>query len=153
MRSKFAPEVRNARLGWPTRRHALVHGALIALLIGMPAAQWPAPFSPPAARAADPIRISVAIKNRALANQVQKFIRVTQGDLLELIFTSDEAAELHLHGYDLHLGVEPGVPAVLRVDAKIAGRFPLESHRFGSATGGQAAHDHLTLLHLDVYPK
>ena len=138
------------------RGRRLVRGAVIAVLVGMPAAEWPpTPFSWPAARAADPIRISVAIKNRGLANQVQKFIRVTQGDLLELIFTSDEEAELHLHGYDLHLRVGPGVPNVLRVDAKIAGRFPLESHRFGSATSepGAAAHGHLTLLHLAVYPK
>jgi hypothetical protein len=107
-----------------------------------------------AAGAADPIRISVPIKNRTLANQAQKSIRITQGDLLELVFTSDERAELHLHGYDLHLNVEAGVPAVLRVDAKFTGRFPLESHQFGTATEqSAAARSHLTLLHLEVYPK
>jgi hypothetical protein len=107
-----------------------------------------------AAEAVKPIRISVAIRNRSLANPVQKDIRITQGDVLELVFTTDEPAELHLHGYDIYLNVVPGTPAVLRVDAKIAGRYALESHRFGSvATEPRGAHDHLVLLHLSIYPR
>jgi hypothetical protein len=70
------------------------------------------------------------------------------------VFTIDEPAELHLHGYDIYLNVEPGTPAVLRVDAKIAGRYALESHRLGSvAAEPRGAHDHLVLLHLSIYPR
>jgi hypothetical protein len=77
-----------------------------------------------------------------------------RGDMLELVFASDEPAELHLHGYDIYLSVEAGIPAVLRVDAKIAGRFPLESHRFGDATAqATGAHAHIVLLYLYVYPR
>jgi hypothetical protein len=105
-------------------------------------------------RAAEPIRISIPIKNRKLANQAQSSIRVTQGDVLELVFSADEAAHLHLHGYDIHLHVQPGTPAVLGMDAKITGRFPLESHRFGPAGPESAtAQEHVVLLHLDVYPR
>jgi hypothetical protein len=117
--------------------------------------EWP--VTGPSGLAAEdtkPIRISVAITNRTLANPVQKDIRITQGDVLELVFTTDESAELHLHGYDIYLNVEPGTPAVLRVDAKIAGRYALESHRFGSVVAEpRGAHAHLVLLHLSVYPQ
>jgi hypothetical protein len=107
-----------------------------------------------AAQAVKPIRISVPIRNRALANPVQRDIRITQGDVLELVFTTDESADLHLHGHDIYLTVEPGTPAVLRVDAKITGRYPLESHRFGSVVAeAKGAHDHVVLLHLSIYPR
>jgi hypothetical protein len=117
--------------------------------------EWPVAGSPGlAAETAKPIRISVPIKKRSLANQLQKDIRITQGDVLELVFTTDESAELHLHGYDIYLNVEPGTPGVMRVDAKIAGRFPLESHRFGSDVAQtKGAHAHVVLLHLSIYPR
>jgi hypothetical protein len=125
--------------------------ALAAAALMWGSAGWSAAGS--AAETVKPIRISVPIKNRALANPVQKDIRITQGDVLELVFTTDESAELHLHGYDIYLNVEPGTPAVLRVDAKFAGRYPLESHRFGSAVAEQRAHGHIVLLHVSVYPR
>jgi hypothetical protein len=127
--------------------------AMVALTHSL--SEWPVVGpSGLAAEAVKPIRIAVAIKNRSLANPVQKDIRITQGDVLKLVFTTDEPAELHLHGYDIYLNVVPGTPAVLRVDAKIAGRYALESHRFGSvATEPRGAHDHLVLLHLSIYPR
>jgi hypothetical protein len=72
---------------------------------------------------------------------------------LELVFTADEFAELHLHGYDIYVNVEPGTPGVLRVNAKFAGRFPLEAHRFGSATAQPNVGTHVVLLYLEVYPR
>ena len=131
---------------------------IIALAMAAPicsSSEWPVVGSHGiAAEAVKPIRILIPIRNRALANPVQKDIRITQGDVLELVFTTDESAELHLHGYDIHLNVEPGAPGVLRVDAKVAGRYPLESHRFGSAVAeAKGAHDHIVLLHLSVYPR
>jgi hypothetical protein len=127
--------------------------AMAALVSG--SSEWPSSGSSGlAAEAVKPIRISVPLRNRALANPVQKDIRITQGDVLELVFTTDESAELHLHGYDIYLNVEPGTPAVLRVDAKITGRYPLEAHRFGSAVAeAKGAHDHVVLLQLSVYPR
>jgi hypothetical protein len=144
-------------IGLPMRRPSIVLLAAIALLlIGAGRSEWPPIGSTGlAANAVRPIRVSIAIKSRKLANEIQKSIRITQGDVLELVFTTDESAELHLHGYDIYLNVEPGTPSVLRVDAKIAGRFPLESHRFGGATGEQSAgaRSHAVLLYVEVYPR
>ena len=36
-------------------------------------------------------------------------------------------------------------------DAKIAGRFPIEAHKFG--TGSQSKGGHAALLYLEVYPR
>jgi hypothetical protein len=99
---------------------------------------------------AEPIHQSVVIKNRKV-DERQKVIRVSQGDAVELAFTGDEAAELHLHGYDEFVSVEPGKSAILRIEATIAGRFPIEAHAFGKAGGRR--HAHLVILYLEVYPR
>jgi hypothetical protein len=114
----------------------------------------PAPRDAPAetARTAEPVRFAVAIKNRKV-DAAQKQIRVRQGDVLELAFTSDERAELHLHGYDRLLTVEPGAPAILRLEARIAGRFSIEAHGFGDGSGGRRGSGHVVLLYLEVYPR
>jgi hypothetical protein len=135
---------------------SILLGVALALLMGISHPDRPLIGSKSLAQtAATAIRISITIKNRKLVNEVQRQIRITQGDLLELVFTADESAELHLHGYDIYLNVEPGTPGVLRVDAKIAGRFPLEAHRFGSATAEPNAktRDHVVLLYLEIYPR
>ena len=137
-------------------RLSLIVLTAITLLIATHPAEWSRIGS--AAFGADPvrpIRISVAIKNCTLANPAQKYIRLTQGDVLELVFKVDEVAELHLHGYDLYLSVEPGTPSVLRIDATITGRFPLECHRFGRASSESrmGAHDHIVLLYVSIYPR
>jgi len=102
----------------------------------------------------EPARYSIVIKNRKVDPPLER-IRVAQGDVLELAFTSDERAELHLHGYDKLVTVVPGAPAMLRLDAKIAGRFAIEAHNFaGSAEGQRAsARSRGVLLYLEVYPR
>jgi hypothetical protein len=126
--------------------------ALLAGLAVIAAGPWTAPaqqtLPSEAAKSAEPVRFSIAIKNRKVD---AKRIRAKQGDVLELTFTSDEPAELHLHGYDKLVTVEPNAPAVLRLDAKIAGRFPIEAHKFG--TGSQSKSGHVALLYLEVYPR
>ncbi len=126
---------------------ALLAGmALIAAAISTAPGQQSVPSEP--AKTAEPVRFSIAIKNRKVD---AKRIRAKQGDVLELTFTSDEPAELHLHGYDKLVTVAPNAPAVLRLDAKIAGRFPIEAHKFG--TGSQSKGGHVALLYLEVYPR
>jgi hypothetical protein len=102
------------------------------------------------ANAAEPTRQSIVIKNRKVDAR-QNIIRVSQGDIVELEITSDEAAELHLHGYNKLVSVEPGRLVVMRIEATIAGRFPLEAHAFGK-TGGRK-HAHIVILYLEVYPR
>jgi FtsP/CotA-like multicopper oxidase with cupredoxin domain len=128
---------------------ALLAGmALIAAATSTAPGQQSVPSEP--AKTAEPVRFSIAIKNRKV-DAAQKRIRAKQGDVLELTFTSDEPAELHLHGYDKLVTVAPNAPAVLRLDAKIAGRFPIEAHKFG--TGSQSKGGHVALLYLEVYPR
>jgi hypothetical protein len=102
------------------------------------------------ARAAEPRRFAVTIKNGKV-EPAQKLIRVTRGDAVELEFSTDEEAELHLHGYDRLIKVEPAMPTVLHLDATIAGRFPIEAHGFASGRGGQRGH--VVLLYLEVHPR
>jgi FtsP/CotA-like multicopper oxidase with cupredoxin domain len=80
-------------------------------------------------------------------------IRVTQGDAVEIVFTADEAAELHLHGYDLKLSLSPDVPGTIRFTATIAGRFPLEAHRFGAEPNSGRHRGAGALLYLEVHPR
>jgi hypothetical protein len=100
--------------------------------------------------AAELQRFAITIKNRKV-EPAQKLIQVMRGDALELEFRTDEAAELHLHGYDKLIKVEPAAPAVLRLDATIAGRFSIEAHGFASDKSGQRGH--VVLLYLEVHPR
>jgi len=71
-------------------------------------------------------------------------IRVTQGDHIELNWSSDKSIELHLHGYDIHAYVAPNSPAIMHFTAHATGRFPVEMH-------GKS--EHSALIYLEVHPK
>lgn len=90
--------------------------------------------------------IDLRIENRRVV-EPEGTIRVTQGDLVELRWTSDEPVDLHLHGYDQELQVQPDAPASMVVEAFASGRFPITSH--GWSEGG---HGHDALIFLEVYP-
>ena len=109
--------------------------------------------SPAVAQSAQPRQFAITIKQRKV-EAAANVIRVSQGDAVEIVLTSDEAAEVHLHGYDLLLSLTPNVPATMQFTAKIAGRFPLEAHRFGAASSsakGTAAAG--PLLYVEVHPR
>ena len=136
------------RAAWHTRR-----AAVLLLWLGVAGLALRSHPLSHAALAAEPLRFLIAIKYRKVDGN-QKTLRVTQGTTVELTFTTDEAVELHLHGYDRLLAVEPTLPAVLRLDATIAGRFAIEAHRFGgiAPAAGTRRHAHVVLLYLEVYP-
>lgn len=56
---------------------------------------------------------------------------VAHGAQVRIEVTSDIPEELHLHGYDLELALEPGEPGVLEFTADIQGGFELETHELG----------------------
>ncbi len=91
--------------------------------------------------------IEVRIENQHVVAD-KKTIRITEGEAVELHWISDEAVELHLHGYDLKAEPRPGKPAVMAIEAYAAGRFPITSHGWGD--GG---HGHNALTYLEVYPR
>jgi hypothetical protein len=97
-------------------------------------------------------RFSIVIRGRSVDGP-HRTIRATQGATLELAFAADETVELHLHGYDRHLSVRPGQEAVMRLDAKIAGRFPIEAHHFSGGAVGSPSRRHVVLLYLEVHPR
>ncbi len=94
-------------------------------------------------------RFDLVISERKLQME-EKIIRVTQGDSVELVWTSDEAVELHLHGYDIGFKISPERPAIVTLKAYATGRFPVTSHGFGGLEGDENAHQ--ALLYLEVYP-
>jgi len=53
------------------------------------------------------------------------WIRVHQGETVELNWTTDEHVSLHLHGYNMALQLPKGAKSKMRVRAKKAGRFPV----------------------------
>jgi hypothetical protein len=108
--------------------------------------------SPSQVSSAEAERFSIVIRGRSVDGP-QRTIRATQGALLELAFAADETVELHLHGYDRHLTVRPGEEAVMQLDAKLAGRFSIEAHRFGGRAGGSPSRGHVVLLYLEVHPR
>jgi FtsP/CotA-like multicopper oxidase with cupredoxin domain len=97
-------------------------------------------------------QFDVAIKQRKVTSPTN-VISVRKGDLVEIMLTADEAAELHLHGYDLQLSLSPDVPGKLRFAANIAGRFPLEAHRFGNGAQSGKSHGQRPLLYVEVQPR
>ena len=95
------------------------------------------PAAPPVADSplivADTATINVNIANRATTSTREDF-RATQGDIVSLRFTSDEAGEVHLHGYDLTTLVSPDEPGSLSFAATNAGSFGLNFHVYASAS-------------------
>lgn len=99
------------------------------------------------AQEAAPRVIEVRIENRQVV-EPKAAITATQGEVIELRWTSDEAVELHLHGYDMELDLSPGEPASMVVEAYATGRFPVASHGWGDGGHGDEA-----LIFLEVYPQ
>jgi FtsP/CotA-like multicopper oxidase with cupredoxin domain len=108
-----------------------------------PRAPAPAPEVPPAS-ALDPLppetqaapaapepvpaptrSVSLVVRGGALA-EGPATLQVTQGDTVAIRIVSDAAEQLHLHGYDLALDLEPGRPASLLFVADRTGRFEYE---------------------------
>ncbi len=99
------------------------------------------------AQAAPQQVIEVRIENRRVVAPAE-VIRITEGDEIELIWTSDEATELHLHSYDLEIQVRPDKPVTMVIEAYATGRFPITSHGWG-----EGDHGHDALTYLEVYPR
>jgi len=54
------------------------------------------------------------------------------GDMVRLRFSSDQAAEIHIHGYDRYVNVPAGGSASTRFRASAEGVFEIESHDTGA---------------------
>lgn len=98
------------------------------------------------------------ISHRQIAAQAPT-LRVKQGELVQLAWRSDEAAQIHLHGYDLMLTLsasragQESAAQVMQFKASILGRFSVVAHNFSSDHGAHAKHQReVPLLYLEVLP-
>lgn len=92
------------------------------------------------------IRIEIAIANREIVgNQV---IRVTQGQIVKTVWTTDEETDIHIHGYEIHIEASPESPVEVIFVAQRTGRFPVTSHGFAEKAGKM----HRMLLFVEVQP-
>jgi len=125
-------------------------------LLALSAALPIVPLAACVARAAEPgSQLTTAhhyrIEKRKLASGTNP-LRVRQGERVTLAWLSDEAATLHLHGYNVELVLEPGAPATMAVHAYAAGRFPLTAHRFSGKPAHGSGQKERALLYLEVHP-
>jgi hypothetical protein len=77
-----------------------------------------------------------------------RLIRVQQGDVVTLQFSSDRDQILHVHGYEIEREIGRG-PVQLTFTANLTGRFPVHLH---PGKGAEPAHEE-TLVYIEVYPR
>ncbi len=98
------------------------------------------------AEAEPDVRIEIHIVNREVVGD--QLIRVTQGQIVEMTWTTDEKTNVHIHGYEIHIPTSPDTPAKITFEAHATGRFPVTSHGYGDEYGLM----HQMLLYFEVYP-
>jgi hypothetical protein len=81
-----------------------------------------------------------------------RLIRVNEGDVVKLRWTSDQPLVLHLHGYDVEKRIAPGAVTELAFTAYATGRFSIHIHKQGAGAGGHV-HEDLPLATIEVYPR
>ena len=80
----------------------------------------------------------------------KRLIRVKQGDVVKLRWSSDRPIALHLHGYDIERKIEPGVVTEMTFTARATGRFPVEEHQ--ARSGGGHTHGG-PIVQVEVLPR
>jgi hypothetical protein len=120
---------------------ALVLSAMLVLLAAIPQA-W----------SGSPRVIAISLVNGkanspALAETAGRapVLRLRQGEVVELHWSSDHSMALHLHGYGLEVQTAPSLAGVMSFAARLAGRFPVETH--------DAQGRHSPVLYLEVHPR
>ena len=81
-----------------------------------------------------------------------RLLRVTQGDVVRLLWSVDRPVTVHLHGYDIERKVEPGTVGEMTFVARATGRFPVHAHATGERAGDRV-HEEAPLLYVEVYPQ
>jgi len=135
-----------------TKAATVLCGILLFMASGLSLAVDAGLSSPAFAQDAAAKQFSFTITDRKIA-AADNVVRVSQGDEVEISLTADETAELHLHGYDILLTLTPNVPGKIRFTAVVAGRFPLEAHRFGPPASAERHRASGPLLYLEVLPR
>jgi hypothetical protein len=93
--------------------------------------------------------VDVEIKSRVVTGD--KVIKVTQGQSVQLRWSTDETVSLHLHGYNIKTLVTPAKLTSMNFLAKVTGRFAVTSHGFGQNVGHHG-HGKSALIYVEVHP-
>lgn len=115
-------------------QHPMKALTAFCLIAAASAAATPQEQAPPSAAASATNAYQIVVSQRRLVSG-PTVIRVHKNETVVLSVTSDQADELHLHGYDLHAKLAPGQAANLQFVAKRTGRFTYELHRSGLELG------------------
>lgn len=96
------------------------------------------------------LSFEIKIEHGRIADTM-RLIRVHEGDVVKLRWTSDRPVVLHLHGYDIEKRVAADAVTELAFTADAAGRFPIQIHAEGAGAG--SAHQDAPLAIIEVYPR
>lgn len=80
--------------------------------------------SPPPS--AEPKRVQIEVSVRGMQIQGPREFEVSRGQQVHIVIDADVADEVHVHGYDLMMDVQPGAPAELTFKATAPGVFDVE---------------------------
>jgi hypothetical protein len=84
--------------------------------------------------------------------ETMRLIRVKQGDIVRLRWSSNQPVILHLHGYDIETRLDPGSVGEMNFTARATGRFQVHAHATAARTVGNA-HEEAPLVYVEVYPR
>lgn len=118
-----------------------------ALLSGLLALACTAGGICPAAELAFDLRLE-----RGRVPDSMRRIRVKEGDVVRLRWTTDQPVIVHLHGYDIEQRLVPGRVTELAFTAYATGRFPVHIHA-QEERGAGGTHEEAPLVVIEVYPR
>ena len=102
-----------------------------------------------AGMAAEELTFDLRIEHGSVPSAM-RVVRVHQGDLVKLRWTTDRLVALHLHGYDIERAVQPSAVAEMSFTARAAGKFAV-SRGVPTSSGG---HTHeAPIVTLEVLPR
>jgi heme/copper-type cytochrome/quinol oxidase subunit 2 len=82
------------------------------------------------AAGADAQTVQITVTGTKVAT-AERRVKVPLDGKVRLEVTADRADEVHLHGYDRKVDIQPGVPAVLEFTADVPGVFEVELEEAG----------------------
>jgi plastocyanin len=94
-----------------------------------PPASTPSNTTDPSGETAD-VTINITVANGKV-NPSGSSIKVKAGQTVLITAVSDAADEVHVHGYDKQLPLQPGKPASVKFTATMKGTFEIETHESG----------------------
>jgi hypothetical protein len=99
-------------------------------LASQPASPPVSPSGPATTAAQADVVITATVAGGKITPNTQT-VKAKQGQSVMVTVTSDEADELHIHGYDKEVELQPGKPGSVTFTADTKGTFEIETHESG----------------------